>query len=51
VAFGGGVVVARHVVALGLGGGFGRELLAIERAHVVEVYLLGSVELLAGIIG
>jgi hypothetical protein len=43
------MVVARYVVALGLDGGLERELLAGERAHVVEVHLLGSVQLLVGI--
>ena len=49
LALNGRMVVASYVVALGLDRGLGRELLAVERAHVVEVHLLGGVQLLVGI--
>ena len=49
LALNGGMVMAGYVVALGLDRGLGGELLAIERAHVVEVHLLSSVQLLVGI--
>lgn len=49
LALNGRMVVARYIVALGLDCGLGRELLAIERAHIVEVHLLSSVQLLVGI--
>ena len=49
LALGGSMVVTRDIVALGLGRSLGRELLAVERAHIVEVHLLGGVQFLVGI--
>ena len=43
------MVVTRDIVALGLGRSLGREMLAGERAHIVEVHLLGGVQFLVGI--